>query len=124
MIKCDLAVIGAGPYGLSAAAHLRGIAGLDVRVFGEPMESWKDQMPEGMLLRSPRAGSNLSDPASRLTLDAFCAVEGKPTDLVPIPLDHFVKYGLWFQRRLVPEIDRRRVRCVGREAAGFRLTLA
>jgi predicted NAD/FAD-dependent oxidoreductase len=33
----DAAIIGAGPYGLSADAHLRNIAGLNVRVFGKPM---------------------------------------------------------------------------------------
>ncbi len=59
--EIDVAVIGAGPYGLSAGAHLRGL-GLNVKVFGEPMEFWATKMPEGMLLRSPRVASNISDP--------------------------------------------------------------
>ena len=50
---CDIAIVGAGPYGLSAAAHLKA-KGFAVRVFGEPMEFWADKMPAGMLLRSPR----------------------------------------------------------------------
>jgi len=33
----DIAVIGAGPYGLSAGAHLKA-SGVNVRVFGEPMQ--------------------------------------------------------------------------------------
>ena len=40
MSACDVAIIGAGPYGLSAAAHLKAADGLDVRVFGEPMSFW------------------------------------------------------------------------------------
>ncbi len=47
---CDVAVIGAGPYGLSAGAHLKA-KGIAACVFGEPMEFWANKMPEGMLLR-------------------------------------------------------------------------
>jgi flavin-dependent dehydrogenase len=48
---------GAGPYGLSAAAHLIR-AGVDVRVFGGPMESWAHHMSTGMLLRSRDTNRN------------------------------------------------------------------
>ena len=65
MMACDVVILGAGPYGLAAGAHLRNIQGLDVRVFGEPMEFWKAHMPEGMLLRSPWAASHISDPQPR-----------------------------------------------------------
>jgi 2-polyprenyl-6-methoxyphenol hydroxylase-like FAD-dependent oxidoreductase len=41
MSACDVAIVGAGPYGLSAAAHLKAADGLDVRVFGEPMSFWE-----------------------------------------------------------------------------------
>jgi FAD-dependent urate hydroxylase len=47
---CDVATIGAGPYGLSAGVHLKA-KGMAVRLFGEPMEFWAKMMPEGMLLR-------------------------------------------------------------------------
>jgi len=57
MSACDVVIVGAGPYGLSAAAHLRAADGLDVRVFGEPMSFWERHMPKGMLLRSPLEGS-------------------------------------------------------------------
>jgi Pyridine nucleotide-disulphide oxidoreductase len=122
MTTCDVAIVGAGPYGLSAAAHLQRVKGLDVRVFGEPMGFWKNQMPEGMLLRSPCPASNLSDPDARLTLDALCAktVSQMP---VPIPLDRFVDYGLWFQQEAVPDVDRRHVTCIERAAKGFRMML-
>lgn len=69
--KCDVAVIGAGPYGLCAAAHLQSIKGLDVRVFGEPMSFWQRHMPAGMKLRSPYSGSHFSDPRRQFTLEAY-----------------------------------------------------
>jgi FAD-dependent urate hydroxylase len=43
----DVVIIGAGPYGLAAAAHL-GRAGVEARVFGDPMSFWRG-MPDGMM---------------------------------------------------------------------------
>src|ERR671921_306892 len=57
----DVAILGAGPYGLAAAVSLRG-AGHTVTVLGEPMSFWERNMPRGMLLRSPHAGTNIGDP--------------------------------------------------------------
>ena len=62
MTTCDIAIVGAGPYGLSAAAHLEAANGVKVRVFGEPMSFWEQHMPRGMFLRSPLVATNLSDP--------------------------------------------------------------
>src|SRR5258708_40207992 len=87
----DVTVIGAGPYGLSAAAYLKA-AGLGVRVFGEPMEFWSNKMPEGMLLRSPRDASNFVDPNSACTLAGYEAANGRKIAF-PISLKHFVEYG-------------------------------
>src|SRR5215467_16033646 len=87
----EVAVIGAGPYGLSAAAHLR-VAGVDVRIFGKPMEFWADKMPAGMLLRSPRVASNISDPERRTTLDAYESSAVVPAR-APVALETFVDYG-------------------------------
>jgi FAD-dependent urate hydroxylase len=121
-MACDVVVLGAGPYGLSAGAHLRNIKGLEVRVFGEPMDFWKSHMPEGMLLRSPWAASNLSDPKSALSFDAYS--EAKATTVPrPIPLESFVDYGLWFQKQAVPEIDRRKITRIETAPNGFRLLL-
>lgn len=122
MLKCDVAVLGAGPYGLSAAAHLTAIKGLDVRAFGEPMGFWKSNMPDGMFLRSTLAASSLSDPRRSMRLEDYFS-EHRAAPQVPIPLDRFVEYGSWFQRKALPGLDRRRIRLVEREAAGFRLTL-
>src|SRR3984893_1459887 len=123
MTTTDVTVLGAGPYGLAAAAHLRQIKGLELRVFGEPMEFWKSHMPEGMLLRSPWAASHISDPQTALTMEAYGTDIGADIPR-PIPLDRFVEYGLWFQRQAVPEIDRRRIARIEQESNGFQLTLS
>jgi FAD-dependent urate hydroxylase len=67
MDSCDIAVIGAGPYGLSVAAHLKA-AGVDFRIIGTPMEFWLKHMPKGMHLKSEGFASSLADPGSTFTL--------------------------------------------------------
>ena len=73
----DVAIVGAGPYGLSVAAHLRG-AGPSFRQFGLPMKLWRENMPRGMFLKSQGFASNLSDPDGTHTLEAFCQATGRP----------------------------------------------
>jgi len=122
MTGCDIAIIGAGPYGLSAAAHLRTIRGLDVHTFGEPMVFWQQNMPKGMLLRSGWEASHIADPKQSLTLDVF-RKESRNHFSSPVPLDRFVNYGLWHQQHSVPDVDRRKIVCVVPCARGFRLIL-
>ncbi len=118
----DVAIIGAGPYGLSIAAHLAK-AGVDLRVFGKPMETWSTSMPKGMVLKSEGFASSLYDPDGRFPLSAFCAERGLPyADIgYPIPLDTFVDYGTAFQERFVPGLDERMVASVEPAANGFAL---
>src|SRR5579864_1996087 len=118
---CDVAVVGAGPYGLSAAAHLGRVRGLDVRVFGEPMSFWQG-MPRGMLLRSNWGSCSIGFHDGELTLDAYKAASGREFS-TPVPLDEFIAYGHWFQQSAVPEVDRRRVTAVTTGPGGFRLLL-
>ena len=117
----DVAVIGAGPYGLSAGAHLKA-EGIRCRVFGEPMQFWAKAMPEGMLLRSPRVASNLSDPHNIFTLDAYEAASNIQAS-APVPLDTFVEYGRWFRQQLESELDERNVMRVEPDSGGFQITL-
>jgi FAD-dependent urate hydroxylase len=117
----QVVIIGGGPYGLSAWAHLKA-KGISVCGFGEPMEFWAKKMPEGMLLRSPRVASTLSDPNGTLTLEAYEAASGiKPE--APLPLGTFVEYGRWFHQRLGDGWDHRLIARVERDGANFRLTL-
>src|SRR5215475_7748036 len=121
MTRCDVAIVGAGPYGLSAAAHLRTIKGLDVRSFGEPMSFWERKMPVGMLLRSGWTASHIADPTKSLTLDAYRATTCGQFS-TPVPLDRFVEYGQWYQRHAVPDIDRRKIVRIESQPNGFELT--
>ena len=122
MTKSDVAIIGAGPYGLSAAAHLNTVKGLDVRTFGEPMSFWDRNMPEGMFLRSNWTATQIADPHRALTLENYQAATGARVS-APVPLDQFVQYGLWYQRESAPNLDRRGVQRIESDQQGFRLTL-
>ncbi|GAA2406043.1 hypothetical protein GCM10010420_37400 [Streptomyces glaucosporus] len=115
----DLVVVGAGPYGLSIAAHAAA-AGLSLRTFGRPMASWRDHMPEGMFLKSEPWASNLSDPAGEHTLAAYCASRGLRAEHGrPLPIGTFTDYGLWFGERAVPEVEEETVASVRPQADGF-----
>ena len=70
MVKVENAIVGAGPYGLSIAAHFRA-EGIENLVIGQPMASWRNNMPLGMILKSEPFASNLSDPQRRYTLERF-----------------------------------------------------
>jgi len=119
---CNAAIIGAGPYGLAVATYLRA-AGVETRVFGEPMEFWQNQMPSGMCLRSNWGASHIADPKQELTLDEYCHQNGKHISK-PIPLEHFVGYGLWYQSRAVRDLERKRVLNIDFDARGFKVVLA
>src|SRR5205085_11451407 len=98
-----VAIIGAGPYGLSAAAYLRA-AHVEVHIFGQPMEFWLRHMPAGMCLRSSWEASRIADPTHMGTLDAFQDRRGTHV-CEPIPLQEFIAYGQWFTRPLALDMD-------------------
>lgn len=116
----DVAIVGAGPYGLSIAAHL-GSLGIAHQIFGKPMETWRERMPAGMLLKSDGFASNLSSPDPEHSLNAFCDLHGIEYNdtRLPVRLETFIKYGLWFQEQLVPDLDPRRVEHIERAVDGF-----
>ena len=118
---CEVAIVGAGPYGLSLGAHLKS-AGIETRVFGRPMSFWREHMPKGMKLRSPWAATHIVDPDNLLTLDAFAAVQnlGRPD---PLPREDFVRYGDWFQKTALPDLDTRQVARIEPAGPEFWLTL-
>jgi thioredoxin reductase len=122
-MTCDAIILGAGPYGIAAAAHLRAIPGLELRIFGEPMSFWERNMPVGMFLRSNWTATQIPDPTGTLTLETFIAETGIPFSM-PVPLERFVQYGLWYQHHAVPELDRRKILRIEPASSGFRVTLA
>jgi cation diffusion facilitator CzcD-associated flavoprotein CzcO len=122
--SCEVAIIGAGPYGLSIAAHLRA-TGSELRVFGGPMQSWQTQMPAGMFLKSEGCASNLSDPGGSYFLKRYCDEHGRTYGeyAVPVSLETFTEYGLSFQRKLVPDVEDVQVTSLSASSGGFTLQL-
>jgi len=120
----DIAVVGAGPYGLSIAAHLRK-SGLSFRIFGPPMDTWISHMPKGMCLKSDGFASDLYDPDRAFTLKKFCAERGIPyADMgLPVQLETFTSYGLAFKDRMVPELENKMVVGIDRKKSRFSLQL-
>ncbi len=117
----DVAVVGAGPYGLATAAHLSE-KGLGVIVFGKPMQLWREKMPEGMLLRSYWWATNISDPNQQYRLEQFCQVTGlRPID--PLARETVIDYGLWFYQQVITSADQTYVRTIEHQVSQFRLTL-
>ncbi len=96
---------------------------MDVCVFGEPMEFWANGTPQGMLLRSPREASTISDPTSAFTLEEYEKATGT-SPVKRLPRDTFVRYGRWFQTHLGSILDRRNVGGVCRNGTGFKLFLS
>jgi hypothetical protein len=117
-------IIGAGPYGLSIAAHLRQ-AGVPFRIFGRPMDSWISHMPKGMMLKSDGFASDIYDPQGALSLKKFCAERGIPyaDNGKPVLLDTFCAYGLAFRERMVPNLEETNVAYVERISGGFKVHL-
>jgi thioredoxin reductase len=118
-------IVGAGPYGLSIAAHLKE-KGVRFRIFGRAMDSWISHMPEGMLLKSDGFASNISDPGGSFTLGDFCAERGVSyrDRGNPVGRETFASYGLAFKDRKVPELEDETVTSVAPDGNGFGLSLS
>jgi glycine/D-amino acid oxidase-like deaminating enzyme len=123
-MKCDVAIVGAGPYGLSLAAHLAAQK-IAFRIFGPAMDTWRNAMPAGMFLKSEGFASSLSDPGQTFTLAHYSTANGIPyadTGL-PVPLKVFSDYCLAFKERFAPNHDSRSITRIERDEDGFWLTL-
>jgi cation diffusion facilitator CzcD-associated flavoprotein CzcO len=117
----EVAVVGAGPNGLSVAAQLQD-RGVDVRVFGPPMRFWRD-MPASLNLKSFAFATNIYVPRPRFTFPEYCRAHGLP-DLEPCTMESFAEYGLWVQRTLLPDVDPECVSRVRPKGDGFEVTRA
>lgn len=120
-----VAIIGAGPFGVSVAAYLRSF-GVNFRIFGTPMHRWKARMPKGMFLKSEAFASNLADPTGSYTLQQFCAEEALPYPhgSSPVPIETFSQYAISFQKRLVPMVEDVLVTTLDKRTGVFELRLA
>jgi putative flavoprotein involved in K+ transport len=117
-------ILGAGPYGLSLAAHFHE-AGIPFRIFGKPMHTWKTQMPVGMKLKSDGFASSLSAGSDSFTLGEFSERTGRAyhDTLIPVPIEDFIAYGEEFARRFVPNLEQQDVTRIDREGEGFRIEI-
>jgi thioredoxin reductase len=124
-LDIDTSIIGAGPYGLSIAAHLKAKR-RSFQIFGGPMESWRKFMPRGMVLKSERFASNLWDPDRRFTLERYCRARGLSFQPIgsPLPLTLFLQYADWFRQSIAVEPLDLTVTRIGRTGQGFSLQLA
>ncbi len=121
MSICDVAIVGAGPYGLSLAAHL-GAAGVSFRIFGKPMQFWQEHVPPRTFLKSDGNSSDLIDPAAALRVSAYYTErDGSFTLRKPIAVEAFADYGHTFQKRFVPGLDTRNIAGIAQNGDAYRL---
>jgi len=120
-----ITVVGSGPYGLATAAHLRA-RHIPLRVFGEPMAGWHSHMPKGMFLKSSPLSSSIAAPEPGFEFADFRIAQGgePPSELEPIAVSEFVRYGLWFQRHWAADLEHTAVQRIDAATGGeFRITL-
>jgi cation diffusion facilitator CzcD-associated flavoprotein CzcO len=117
----DVAIIGAGPYGLSLAAHLRPL-GVKYRIFGEAMRFWRN-MPDGVNLKSLAFATNIYVPGRGCSFPHWC-LEHCLEDFEPCTMQSFAAYGCEMQRRFVPDLEEVLVTNVDTRARRFEVTLA
>ena len=116
-----VAIVGAGPYGLSLATHLKA-EGVPFRIFGRPMQFWCD-LPAGMFLKSLAFATNVYTPDGRLGFVDYSRERGLET-VEPCAMADFARYGVWAQRWLVPEVEEVDVVHLSRSGATFELVLS
>jgi FAD-dependent urate hydroxylase len=118
-------IIGAGPYGLSISAHLRG-RGIDHLIVGRPMDTWRLHMPAGMYLKSEYHGSDMSAPQAGYDLAGYSRserIEGIERGTPP-PVEQFLGYADWYIKRLVPDVSDITVTEIKAVSGGFRVAFA
>jgi cation diffusion facilitator CzcD-associated flavoprotein CzcO len=118
--ETEVAIVGAGPYGLSLAAELRQ-RGIVSRIFGSPMSFWLG-MPATINLKSFAFATNIFVPRPHYTFPEYCRTHGLE-DLEPCSMASFAAYGLWVQREQVPEVEKVDVTGLRARAGRFELTL-
>jgi cation diffusion facilitator CzcD-associated flavoprotein CzcO len=121
--KVSVAIIGAGPYGLSLAAHLAA-RNIDHRIFGRPMKFWSHIAEAGgeRYLKSYCFGTNISTPKPGFTFADYNRPRGLET-FEPCSMENFAAYGWWFQQSVVPWVEDIDVKFLDRPAGRFVLTL-
>ncbi len=89
------------------------------------MQTWRKSMPVGMKLKSEGFASNISDPSGELTLEKYCAMNAIAYSAtgMPVKADIFADYGDAFQKKFLPDLERKIVVSVEAAPNGFELRL-
>jgi FAD-dependent urate hydroxylase len=121
--RVAVVIIGAGPYGLSLAAHLAALK-IEHRIFGRPMLFWSQVADAGgdRYLRTYCFGTNISTPEPGFSFADYSRPRGLET-FEPCSIGDFAAYGHWFQQAKVPWVEPVDVAQVARHARGFEVTL-
>jgi hypothetical protein len=121
----EVLIIGAGPYGLSISSHLRGL-GVDHRIVGRPMDTWRAHMPVGMYLKSESYGSDMSSPRPGYDLAGWCQARGVDGvgRGIPLSIERLLAYADWYTEQLVPDVRDITVTEVKATDGGFRVAFA
>jgi lysine/ornithine N-monooxygenase len=124
LTNTDVAIVGAGPYGLSIAAHLRRF-GVDFRIFGEPTKFWVDiaQGATDRYLKSLSIGTNIYTPDDGYSFPEYCLKRGLES-FEPCAIRDFANYGIWVQRNIVPNVEGLNVSNICRIGNAYHLSLS
>ena len=124
MSRVAVAIIGAGPYGLSLAAHLSARK-IENRIFGHTMRFWSDIAEAGgeRYLKSFCFGTNLSTPTPGYSFADYNEPRGLET-FEPCSMANFTAYGRWFQQHNVPWVEPVEVERVDQQSGGFAIHLS
>jgi FAD-dependent urate hydroxylase len=117
----NVVIIGAGPYGLSLAAHLRA-RDIKYRIFGEAMRFWQN-MPIGVNLKSLAFATSIAVPKSGYSYPDWCRQHGLE-DFEPCTMQSFAAYGLEIQKQFVPDLEEVLVTNVSLRNRGFEVALS
>ena len=111
----DIAIFGAGPYGLAAAAHL---SHRHTAVFGKPLETWKTRMPKDMTLRAAWHEMTLTTPSGAGDLEDWLRSTSRER-VEPMSVSDFIDYAQWYRERFVPTVVESDVESVESWRDGF-----
>jgi thioredoxin reductase len=125
MSTTEVLVVGAGAFGLSISAHLRGL-GVDHVIVGRPMDTWRAHVPAGMFLKSEPYGSAIASPRRGYDVATYCRSRGLDyvKRLGPLSLERFLGYADWYTEQLVPDVRDITAAQIDATGGGFRVAFA